>query len=205
VLVLISMPLGGFETGWTGYPPLSTRPDGHSDFFLGVWVIGWSSVLGGLNLIATILRMRTPGMTLFRMPILVWAVLATSIITLTATQLIGLSFQLVMFERLLKMPFFTRPRRQPDPVPAPVLVLLAPGGVRLRAARLWRDQRAAAGLRPQAAVWLQVDRAVFDRHRGGRLPGVGASYVHRRHGRIPARAVHVQHAAGGRADRGQGV
>ena len=69
-------------------------------------VIGWSSVLGGLNLIATILRMRTPGMTLFRMPILAWAMLATSIITLTATQLIGLSFQLVLFERLLGMPFF---------------------------------------------------------------------------------------------------
>ena len=50
--------------------------------------------------------MRAQGMTFFKMPILVWAVLATSIITLTATQLIGLSFQLVMFERLLKMPFF---------------------------------------------------------------------------------------------------
>jgi cytochrome c oxidase subunit 1 len=107
MLVLSSMFLGGFETGWTGYPPLSVRgPMGIQTFFLGVWFIGWSSVLGGLNLIATVLRMRTPSMTLFRMPILSWAVLATSIITLTATQLIGLSFQLVMFERLLKMSFF---------------------------------------------------------------------------------------------------
>ena len=107
MLVLMSMPLGGFETGWTGYPPLSTRgPMGVQVFFLGVFIIGWSSVLGGLNLIATVLRERVPGMTLFRMPILVWAVLATSIITLTATQLIGLSFQLVMFERLMGMTFF---------------------------------------------------------------------------------------------------
>ncbi len=107
VLVLLSMPLGGFETGWTGYPPLSVRgPMGIQMFFLGVFIIGWSSVLGGLNLIATTLRERAQGMTLFKMPILVWAVLATSIVTLTATQLIGLSFQLVMFERLLKMPFF---------------------------------------------------------------------------------------------------
>jgi cytochrome c oxidase subunit 1 len=107
----MSMPLGGFETGWTGYPPLSVRgPVGVQMFFLGVFVIGWSSVLGGLNLVATTLRMRTPSMTLFRMPILVWAVLATSIVTLTATQLIGLSFQLVMFERLLKMPFFDATR-----------------------------------------------------------------------------------------------
>ncbi len=116
LLVLMSMPLGGFETGWTGYPPLSTRgPMGVQLFFLGVFIVGWSSVLGGLNLIATTLRMRAPGMTLFRMPILAWAVLATSMITLTATQLIGLSFQLVMFERLLEMPFFD-PTRGGNPI-----------------------------------------------------------------------------------------
>jgi len=107
VLILMSMPLGGFETGWTAYAPLSIRgPMGIQAFFLGVWVLGWSSVLGGLNLIATVLRMRTPGMNMFKMPILAWAVLATSLITLTATQLIGLSFQMTMFERLLGMPFF---------------------------------------------------------------------------------------------------
>jgi cytochrome c oxidase subunit I len=107
VLVLMSIPLGGFETGWTGYPPLSVRgPMGIQAFFLGVFILGWSSVLGGLNIIATVLRERLPGMTLFKMPILAWAMLATSLITLTATQLIGLSFQLVLFERLLGMDFF---------------------------------------------------------------------------------------------------
>jgi cytochrome c oxidase subunit I len=116
VLVLLSLPLGGFETGWTAYPPLSiTGPMGIQAFFVGTFVIGWSSVLGGLNLIATILRMRTQGMLLFRMPILAWAVLSTSIITLTATQLIGLSFQLVLFERLMNMPFFT-PDRGGNPI-----------------------------------------------------------------------------------------
>jgi len=107
VLLIMAMPLGGFETGWTGYPPLSIRgPMGIQMFFLGVFFAGWSSILGALNLVATILRERVQGMTLFRMPILVWAVLATSIMALTATQLIGLSFQLVLFERLLGMPFF---------------------------------------------------------------------------------------------------
>lgn len=107
VLLLSSLALGGFDTGWTGYPPLSARgPVGTQMFFLGVFTAGWSSILGGLNLIATVLRMRARGMTAFRMPILVWAALATSIITLTATQLIGLSFQLVMFQRLLDMGFF---------------------------------------------------------------------------------------------------
>ena len=107
VLLVLSMPLGGFETGWTGYPPLSVRgPMGIQMFFLGVYFAGWSSILGALNLVATIIRERASGMNYFRMPIFVWAALATSMIAMTATQLIGLSFQLVLFERLLGMPFF---------------------------------------------------------------------------------------------------
>ena len=108
LILLSAMFFGGFETGWTAYPPLSVRgPMGIQMFFLGVYIAGWSSILGSLNLIVTIIKMRVPGMTLFRMPIFVWAVLATSIMAMTATQLIGLSFQLVMFERLLGMSFFT--------------------------------------------------------------------------------------------------
>ena len=102
VLLLMSLVLGGFDTGWTGYPPLSARaPVGMQMFFLGVFTAGWSSILGSLNVIATVIRMRAKGMTAMRLPIFVWASIATSIIALTATQLIGLSFQLVMFQRLL--------------------------------------------------------------------------------------------------------
>jgi cytochrome c oxidase subunit 1 len=75
-------------------------------FFLGVYLVGISSILGAVNLITTIIRMRAPGMTWFRMPIFVWSVLATSLIALTATQLIGLSFQMVLFERIFAMDFF---------------------------------------------------------------------------------------------------
>ena len=107
ILLLSSLALGGFDTGWTGYPPLSARaPVGMQMFFLGVFTTGWSSILGGLNLIVTVVRMRAKGMVAFRMPILVWAAIATSIITLTATQSIGLAFQLVMFQRLFGMGFF---------------------------------------------------------------------------------------------------
>jgi cytochrome c oxidase subunit 1 len=107
VLLLSTLLFGGFDTGWTGYPPLSERaPLGMQMFFLGVAVAGWASILGGLNLLASVLRMRAKGMTPFRMPIFVWAAIATSLISTTATQLIGLSFQMVMFQRLFGMGFF---------------------------------------------------------------------------------------------------
>jgi len=107
IILLSSLMLGGFDTGWTGYPPLSARaPIGMQMFFLGVSLAGFSSILGGLNVIATIIRMRAPGMTGFKMPIFTWAALATSLISLTATQLIGLSFQMVMLQRLFGMGFF---------------------------------------------------------------------------------------------------
>jgi len=116
ILLLSSMALGGFDTGWTGYPPLSVRaPVGMQMFFLGVIVAGWSSILGGLNTIATVMRMRAKGMTAFRLPIFVWAAIATSLISATATQLIGLSFQLVMFQRLFGMGFFD-PAKGGDPI-----------------------------------------------------------------------------------------
>ncbi len=107
LLLLSSLFLGGFDTGWTGYPPLSARaPLGMQFFFMGVYIVGLSSILGGLNIIVTVLTMRAPGMTLFRMPIFVWAAFATALIQLTATQLIGLSFMMVMFQRLFGMGFF---------------------------------------------------------------------------------------------------
>jgi cytochrome c oxidase subunit 1 len=108
ILLLSTLFLGGFDAGWTGYPPLSANLGkmGFAMFFLGVYIFGLSSILGSLNVIATTLRLRAPGMSLFRMPIFVWSAFATALIALTATQLIGLSFQLVLFERLFGMDFF---------------------------------------------------------------------------------------------------
>ncbi|UCH59346.1 MAG: cbb3-type cytochrome c oxidase subunit I, partial [Anaerolineales bacterium] len=116
VLLVSSLFLGGFDTGWTGYPPLSARaPLGMQMFFMGVYFVGLSSIFGSLNIIVTIVKMRAPGMNYFRMPIFVWTAFATAIIGLTATQLIGLSFQMVMFERLFGMGFFD-PTKGGDPV-----------------------------------------------------------------------------------------
>jgi len=107
ILILMSIFFGGWDTGWTGYAPLSVRTVmGINFFMIGMFFFGFSSILGSINLIVTTLRMRAPGMTLFRMPIFVWAVFATSLIQLTATQFIGLSFLMVVLERNLGMGFF---------------------------------------------------------------------------------------------------
>ena len=116
VLLTLVWFLGGFDTGWTGYPPLSAKaPLGMQMFFLGVYFIGFSSIFGSLNIIVTIVKMRAKGMSYFRMPIFVWTAFATALIGLTATQLIGLSFQMVMFERLFGMGFF-EPSKGGDPI-----------------------------------------------------------------------------------------
>ena len=81
-------------------------PLGVQMFLMGVYFVGLSSIFGSINVIVTIFRMRAPGMGLFEMPIFVWAALATAFIQLLATQLIGLSFQMVMFQRLFGMNFF---------------------------------------------------------------------------------------------------
>jgi len=107
LILVSSLFFGGFDTGWVGYPPLSLRaPLGVQMFLIGVYLVGLSSISGAINVIVTVIKMRAPGMSWFKMPIFVWAAFATAILQLTATQLIGLSFQLVILERLLGMSFF---------------------------------------------------------------------------------------------------
>jgi cytochrome c oxidase subunit I len=107
IILLLASMIHGWNSGWTAYPPLSvTGPLGFQFVFYAVFLIGLSSITGSVNLIATILRMRPKGMSLFRMPIFCWAVLATSLIQLTGTQLIGQSFLMLSMERVLGMGFF---------------------------------------------------------------------------------------------------
>ncbi len=106
ITLMLSM-LFGWDSGWTAYPPLSIiGPVGYQFVFYAIFCVGLSSILGSLNIIVTIFRMRPVGMSLFRMPIFVWAILATSLIQLTATQLIGQAFLMNSWERLLGMGFF---------------------------------------------------------------------------------------------------
>ena len=117
IVLLLTSLFFGWDGGWTVYPPLSIIGSmGFQFVFYAVFLIGMSSILGSLNLIVTILRMRPPGMSLFRMPIFCWAILATSFIQLTATQFIGQAFLMLSFQRLLGMGFF-----DPDKGGSPIL------------------------------------------------------------------------------------
>ncbi|MFN8163820.1 MAG: cbb3-type cytochrome c oxidase subunit I [Solirubrobacterales bacterium] len=101
------VPGGAFDAGWTGYAPLSTgAPLGQSFFNIGVQFAGFSSILAALNFLVTIITMRAPGMSFWRMPLLVWANLATSLLVIAATPFIaGVQF-MVLFDRLLHTNFF---------------------------------------------------------------------------------------------------
>src|ERR1700748_2166859 len=106
-LVSFLAPGGAFDAGWTGYAPLSTgAPLGQSFFNVGVQLAGLSSIFTALNFLVTIITMRAPGMTFWRMPLLVWANLSTSLLVIAATPFIsGVQF-MVLFDRLMHTNFF---------------------------------------------------------------------------------------------------
>jgi cytochrome c oxidase subunit 1 len=103
----IFLPGGGFATGWTSYPPLSVhQPIGQLCFNMGVQWAGASSIMTALNFLVTIITMRAPGMTFWRMPLLVWANFTTSLLVTLATPFIAGSQFFVLFDRVLGTHFF---------------------------------------------------------------------------------------------------
>jgi cytochrome c oxidase subunit I len=101
------VPGGAFDAGWTAYAPLSTgAPLGQSFFNVGVQFAGFSSILAAINFLVTIAAMRAPGMNFWRMPLLAWANLATSILIVGATPFIAGVQLMTLFDRILGMNFF---------------------------------------------------------------------------------------------------
>jgi cytochrome c oxidase subunit I len=109
VMMLASFfaPGGAFATGWTSYAPLATEtPLGQTFFNLAVQFAGASSIATALNFLVTIITMRAPGMTFWRMPLLVWANFTTSLLVVIATPFIAGSQFFVLFDRALGTHFF---------------------------------------------------------------------------------------------------
>src|SRR6266702_2537037 len=98
---------GAADAGWTSYAPLSVRgPFGQSLWLVGVIILGSSSILGSMNFLVTILNMRTPGMTMHRLPLFVWAMLTTSFIQLIATPALAAALLMLLADRHLGTHFF---------------------------------------------------------------------------------------------------
>ena len=165
--------------GWTSYPPARPgRPPVHAGRAQDLWIvglvlIGTSSILGGINFLVTIFKMRAPGMTLFRMPILVWTVLVTSVLVVMATPVLTSALIMLFIDRNYGGHFFD-PATGGNAIlyqnvfwfyshPAVYIMVLPAMGI---------DQRGPAGLQPQAAVRLQGVRVRDGRDR---RPGLLAS------------------------------
>ena len=113
ILLLLSFVTGGSAAaGWTSYAPLSedralaaTGP-GQDLWIVALVLIGTSSILGAINFLVTMFKMRAPGMTLFRMPIMVWTVLVTSVLVLMATPVITSALIMLFIDRNYGGAFF---------------------------------------------------------------------------------------------------
>jgi cytochrome c oxidase subunit I len=107
MLLSFLAPGGSFASGWTAYAPLSdTAPIGQLFFTVGVQFAGASSIATALNFLVTIITMRAPGMSFFRMPLLVWANFSTSLLVVIATPFIAASQFFVLLDRALGFNFF---------------------------------------------------------------------------------------------------
>jgi cytochrome c oxidase subunit 1 len=111
LLVLINPLLGGFDSGWTAYPPLSQQANlGQQAYLMAFITVGVSSILSAINFLVTVFRMRAPGMSLMRMPIFVWALTVTAALALVATSVVAMAFTMLLFDRLLGTAFFRASR-----------------------------------------------------------------------------------------------
>jgi cytochrome c oxidase subunit I len=98
---------GGFPTGWTGYEPLSDQANAGMDSYLVFFaLVGISMCLLGLNMLATIITMRAPGLTWSRLPIFCWGVVATAILNLLAAPVLVAVLAMVMLDRTAQTSFF---------------------------------------------------------------------------------------------------
>ncbi len=116
VLLSILLPGGPADTGWTFYIPYSVRTGTNVIFTMSAaFILGFSSILTGLNFVTTIHRLRAPGMGWFKMPLFTWSLYATAWIQVLATPIIGITLLLVIVERVFGVGLFD-PALGGDPI-----------------------------------------------------------------------------------------
>ena len=116
IFTLIAIFTGGIDTGWTFYTPYSAETSTNVMMMtLGIFILGFSSILTGVNFIVTIHKMRAPGLTWNKLPLNIWALYATSIIQVLATPVLAITVLLLAMERALGIGIFD-PALGGDPV-----------------------------------------------------------------------------------------
>ena len=203
--------LGSRPLNWAGLasrsawsPPTSPSSssqfaafDGQSAWFLSLFLLGFSSILGAVNYLTTVVKLRCPGMTMFRLPLSVWSLFITSILVLLATPVLASVLidepagppppdQLLPAVQLAQL----QPapagfggqrrrgrRRVPAAPPAPVLVLQPPRRLHHDPAGDGHGPRHHGRLRPQADLRLPPDGLRPGRHRLPRVHRLGPPHV----------------------------
>ncbi len=117
LVLLYALIMGGADTGWTFYTPLSTVYANGYVFAaaMAVFINGFSSIMTALNFVVTIHRMRAPGMTWMRLPLFVWGIYAVSVVMLTATPVLAMDTFLLAVERFIGIGLFD-PNHGGDPL-----------------------------------------------------------------------------------------
>ncbi|MCB9612537.1 MAG: cytochrome c oxidase subunit I [Sandaracinus sp.] len=116
VFAIIAIVAGSVDTGWTFYTPYSTRADSSVIWMTGAaFILGFSSILTGVNFIATVHKMRAPGLHWKRLPLFIWGVYATSVIQVLATPVLAITLFLLIMEKTLSVGIFN-PELGGDPV-----------------------------------------------------------------------------------------
>jgi cytochrome c oxidase subunit 1 len=107
LVISLFVPGGAPSAGWTLYPPLSVQGGIGMDFTIfAVHLLGMSSILGSINIIATILNMRAPGMTLMKMPMFCWGWLITAFLLLAAMPVLAGGVTMLLTDRHFGTHFF---------------------------------------------------------------------------------------------------
>jgi cytochrome c oxidase subunit I len=107
-VALYALIVGGVDTGWTFYTPLTSfYSQGHVvATVVAVFIAGFSSIATGLNFIVSIHKLRAPGMTWYKMPVFLWSLYATSVIMVLATPVLAMTLLLLAFERIFRIGVF---------------------------------------------------------------------------------------------------
>jgi len=117
IVTLAALVVGGVDTGWTFYTPLSSIYSNSAVALAasGVFIVGFSTIMTALNFVVTTHKLRAPGMTWFRLPMFVWTIYATSLVMLLATPVLAGTLLLIILDRVMGIGVFD-PSHGGDPI-----------------------------------------------------------------------------------------